>query len=726
MVLVGFALAFTPAAAPAFDARVVRPDGSPVAGAEISVLGRTGLARTDAEGRFSWTPDPAPPFEVLILLRGGRLLKPVLVERLPVGEPLRIEAPAGFEESLTVTSGAAPSIEGTPASAASLLSSRDLEVRQPANLSQLLENVAGVSPVSEGQAAVPAIRGLARGRTLILIDGARVSAERRVGPSATFLDPAALDSVEISRGPATVAYGSDAFGGVINARTRGAEPGSGFGGRFVGSLGQGVPERRASLELRQGFASGGLLAQGHWRQADDYVSPGGEVFNSGYRDFGVRARADKLLRNGTLSLAWQSDLGRDIERPRDNSRAVRFFYPTEDSHRLTASYEALRVAGWNRVGANGFLGSYAIVTDQDRSATASAVRSVERADVSARDFHVRGFAERLLGKARVELGLDVNGRFGLEALDIGLRYSPDGTLARTDTNVSVAGARRLDAGLYASLEASVARALTLAGGLRVDRVTTRNVAGFFGTRSTQNAAASGFVALSAGPLSGLTATLQLARGFRDPVLSDRYFRGPSGRGFSTGNPELDPETSLQADAGLRYSAGPLRASLYGYHYRFAHLIERYQAQADSFLFRNRGRARNRGVELELQSALGAGFSLSLAGHVVRGRALGAGASAGLDDSPPDTLILELSKAFGRGFVQARGGLYARHDRPGPSEQARDGYSRVDVSGGFRVAAGFELRALVRNLFDEEHLASPDPRATLAPGRSALISATLAF
>lgn len=340
---------------------------------------------------------------------------------------------------------------------------------------------------------------------------------------------------------------------------------------------------------------------------------------------------------------------------------------------------------------------------------------MERADVSARDFHVRGFALRPLGRVRFELGLDVNGRYGLEALDIGLLYSRDGALTRTNTNVSVGNARRLDAGLYASLAAGLARALALAGGVRVDRVTTHNVAGFFGDRSTENAAASGFVALTAGPFSGLTATLQLARGFRDPVLSDRYFRGPSGRGFITGNPRLDPETSLQVDGSLRYSLGRVHASLFGYEYRFEDLIERYQSETDFFFFRNRGRARIHGVELELQSDLAAGFRLSLAGHVVRGRALADG--TGLDDSPPDTLILELRSGFGRGFVQARGGLYARQDRPGPNEQERDGYSLVDASGGLRLGPGVELRALVRNLFDEEHLASPDARAPLAAGRS---------
>ena len=77
-----------------------------------------------------------------------------------------------------------------------------------------------MSQSSDAHTAVPSIRGLARGRTLILIDNARVTTERRAGPSATYLNPFFLEAVEISRGPGSVAYGSDAFGGIIHARTR--------------------------------------------------------------------------------------------------------------------------------------------------------------------------------------------------------------------------------------------------------------------------------------------------------------------------------------------------------------------------------------------------------------------------------------------------------------------------------------------------------------------------
>ena len=73
------------APSPAFatEGRVIsKATGKPVADAEVAILGRPGSARTDAEGRFRWTPDPRPPFEVLIVLPGGEYVKPILVEEL--------------------------------------------------------------------------------------------------------------------------------------------------------------------------------------------------------------------------------------------------------------------------------------------------------------------------------------------------------------------------------------------------------------------------------------------------------------------------------------------------------------------------------------------------------------------------------------------------------------------------------------------------------------------
>ncbi|MBA3269242.1 MAG: TonB-dependent receptor plug domain-containing protein, partial [Acidobacteria bacterium] len=431
-------LLVTAAPALAFQGRIVNAHGVAIAGAEITILGRAGESRTDRDGRFSWTPDPPTPFEVLVVAPGGVYMKPILVQRIPAGV-LQLTVMPLVNEVVTV-SGSAGSIEATPASATATLSATEIGTRAPANLAQALENLAGISQVSEGHAAVPAVRGLARGRTLILLDGARVSSERRAGPSATFLDPDVIESIEVARGPGSVAYGSDAFGGVISVRTRTVAPLAPFGVRISGTVGAGIPERRLSADLSKGFAQGGVLLAAHARHADDYDAPDGEVFNSGYADHGFLGRITYQMGRGLFSAGGQSDFGRDIERPRNDSRTIRVFYPIEDSHRLTVAYDLRDLAGFSRMVFTGFAGSYTQVTDQDRFATSSTGRRVERADVTAHDFQLRGGAERLMGPARVEIGVDLNGRYGLRAIDVAEVHPPTGGIERTE-NLSIDAAR---------------------------------------------------------------------------------------------------------------------------------------------------------------------------------------------------------------------------------------------------------------------------------------------
>jgi outer membrane receptor protein involved in Fe transport len=707
-----------------FEGRVVEESSDkPVAGATVSIVGVTGVARTDNDGRFNWAPAPSTPFQVIVVLPNGAVARPATVNALQEGTTvIRISSLA--DEAVTVL-GAAPSINTSPASATTVLSGTQVAQRNPENLMQALETVPGINQVSEGHASVPAVRGLARGRTLFLIDGGRVTAERRVGPSGSFLDPSVIEGVDIARGPGTVAYGSDAIGGVISVRTRQAAPGTPLTTRLTGTFGAGVPEARGSVEVSKGFASGGLLVQAHARNAEDYDGPDAEVFNSGWEDQGFMVNVQHTLGRGVLSAAWQSDFGREFERPRNNSRTVRFHYPFENSHRFTSSYKLPDVGGFRQIAFTGFLGTYEQRTDQDRFATATTGRSIERADMSANDFHVKGSAERLAGSTRLEFGVDVNGRFGLEALDIIQSYDLSGAIARDTTNVSIDDAHRVDTGVYGQAESALGSNARVSGGVRADRVTTENVGGFFGNRSTAHSAVSGFGAVTLGPFQGLSVTAQVARGFRDPVLSDRYFRGPSGRGFITGNPDLEPETSLQFDLATHYTVARTQLAAYFYQYRITRLVERYTTETDFFFFRNRGRARLRGVELEARSDLGRGYSIEVGTQLSRGRALDD--NANLDDVSPSTFSLVGRKELTtRGYTQARLAWHGKDNRPGPSEIAAPGATLVDVGGGWRLARPLELRGYARNLLNETYYASPDPRFVLAPGRSVSLTAVVQF
>jgi outer membrane receptor protein involved in Fe transport len=712
--------------APRFQGRVVNETtGKPVAGATISIPGDTGSAKTDSEGRFSWEPAPTPPFQLIIVLPGGQVARPVEIASYQDGVADIHVSPLA-NEAITVL-GAAPSIETAPASGTTVLTATQIAQRIPENLIQALETVPGVTQVSEGHAAAPAVRGMARGRTLFLVDGGRVTSERRTGPSVSFLDPSVIEGIDVARGPGSVAYGSDAIGGVISVRTRRAEPGSPLRARVHTTIGAGIPEARGSFEVSKGLARGGILMQAHIRNAEDYDSPRGEVFNSGWEDQGFLVHFTHAIGKGFLSTAWQSDFAREVERPRNNSGTVRFFYPFEDSHRFTASYELTDIAGLKSIAFTGFFGLYEQRTDQDRFATPTAGRGIERADISANDFHVKGSAERLIGsKARLEFGVDLNGRFNLEALDVTQAYDLGGELTLDDTNVSVEDARRTNVGIYFQAETMVGSRTRVSGGVRGDRVRTRNTGGFFGDRSTANAAAAGFGAVTFGPFKGLSLSAQVARGFRDSTLSDRYFRGPSGRGFITGNPDLEPETTLQLDLATRYTVSPrAQVAVYFYQYRITNLIERFEAEQDFFFFRNRGRARLRGFEVEATADLGRGYSLEFAGQVARGEALDDGAH--LDDVSPESIAITGRKQIGdRAYAMGRLAFHAEDERPGPSEVSAPGATLLEAGGGWRLTRNLELRGAARNLLNEEYYASPDPRFVLAPGRSVSLTAVVQF
>jgi outer membrane receptor protein involved in Fe transport len=661
----------------------------------------------------------------MVVLPTGQALPPVRVETIPPDGNLVIQLNPALVQRVTVTPGTAPHIEASPASALGAIAREDIEQRASLHLADLLENLPGAGELEEGHSVVPSLRGLARGRTLILLDGARVTAERRAGPSATYLDPFILEAVEISRGPGSVSYGSDALGGVIDARTRQPRPGSPLTFRFRGGLGAGAPQQTAGLEVGRGLERGGWLFLLRGREFDDYRSPAGDVADSGGEDAGLLARFSHEAGPGILAAGIQSDLGRDIGKPGDDARTTRTRYPREDSHRFTAAYDLVPRGGFREIGWSGFFGSYRLVTERDRLATSVEPRRLSLSDVAARDFGFRGFAARSLGPAGLRFGVDFNGRFDLEAAGSVLDFDAAGArLAETEER-SIEDARRIDTALYASLEIPAGKRLTGAGGIRLDSVATRNRGGFFGDRSTRHGTLAGYLALTAAGPPGWSATAQIARGFRDPSLSDRYFRGISGRGFVTGNPDLDPETSIQADVALRYAGPRLRCALYGYRYRIEDLVERIEPAPDEFTFRNRGVALLRGVEAEVQVETGAGLTVTLAGQLVWGETLDDGSP--LADIPALggslTLRQELRE---RGYLLGRLEAAARDGEPGPTEKEIPGHGTLDLGGGWRVGTGVEIRLLVRNVFDQEYPGSSDEAAALAPGRSGILTLNVEF
>ena len=92
-----------------------------------------------------------------------------------------------------------------------------LETKGPYNLSDALASIPGISQMSTGNAiSKPVIRGLYGNRILVLLSGLRFDNQQFQDEHGLGLSQIGIDRIEVIKGPASILYGTDAIGGVIN------------------------------------------------------------------------------------------------------------------------------------------------------------------------------------------------------------------------------------------------------------------------------------------------------------------------------------------------------------------------------------------------------------------------------------------------------------------------------------------------------------------------------
>ena len=136
------------------------------------------------------------------------------------------------------------------------------------SLGATLENQPGIASRSFGPApARPVVRGLDGDRVLILQDGQRLGdLSSQSGDHGVNVNLAAATRIEVVRGPATLLYGANAIGGLVNIITDEipTEPEEGVSGNVTFNLGSAAREAAGAADLHVGNGDGRAARQRRW------------------------------------------------------------------------------------------------------------------------------------------------------------------------------------------------------------------------------------------------------------------------------------------------------------------------------------------------------------------------------------------------------------------------------------------------------------------------------
>lgn len=720
-------------------------DEQALAGVTVTLIEFDRAVRTDADGRFRFTDLPAGPHQGRIDHPGfvpweGLLASGTDVQRI-VLDPL-----AHRLEEVVVTATGYDRLALDTSLPMNVINDEDLGERVAQSMVDVFAGEPGVDVSSTGTGSVrPVIRGLFDERVLILVDGLRLSEQRPGGNHILSLDPAQVASVEVVRGPASVLYGSDALGGVMNVITRKEERRTDSGWRL--GLQQDLAYESATSGWKSTshatFGSGRFngYAGGFYRDAGNIETADGEIPHS-------------FFRGGTLwggggweGERWRARIGysfmqADIGIPANDEVFLADYFDDETHHHLTGRLvrdggeglvrEFRLDAGWQRHERNRYRlrtppgpavqGNLEITIDVDLDTWLLQPQWVlVPADDHTITCGIQGFLEDATSERRI---IDTEPGSGFQ--------DP------FDEVPVIPPSDRFGLGAYVQDEWSVSPRWTLVPGIRFDHITTSSDGhpdhAVDDELERDDQALSGNLGVVHHARPGWNIYANVGRAFRAPTLLERFFFGPHDAAKDDlGNPDLDPETSLNFDLGVKVRQDSWRAQISVFH----NTVHDYIAKVDvdtALAWLNLEDVRLYGAETAIEMWPAREWTLFGSLAWVRGEVTDDGGD--LPSIPP---------------LRARGGVRWQRDlgverqiwseavllwtdgqtNTGPGERATPSWRRLDLRGGWSLGGHWALTAAVENLTDSaysDHLSRvwQDLGRTSQPGRNVKVSARLGF
>jgi iron complex outermembrane receptor protein len=709
--------------------RVADSAGMPLPDARVRLLelGRTVVTGVDGGYRFR------------AVAAGSYTLAVSRVGRVPETRRLVVVAPATKVDvvlretriqlaAVQVTASAGATRAQDSPQPTAVLEGAELRTSQGAALGETLEHVPGVRSLSMTSGiGKPVIRGMTHYRVVTLDNGQRSETQAWGHDHSPNVETAAAERVEVIKGPASVLHGSDALGGVINVVAP-PVPDALDGSRFVrGRLAsiynhniRGVDGTLSAEAAAGGFGARGAITA---RGSGDMRTPVGPLANTNNRALASEAAAGHRAPWGTVSARYAGRAERlEIY---DNPATSPGYtgYQRIATHRGTIE-ATLPVAAARLVLNGGY--------EQNlRREFASVNAATPDLGLFVRNW--TGFAH--LHHPRIG---PVTGTLGVSAMTSGFRNQGSKTLIPDSDTRNVAA--------FAFEQAELAGGrLQATAGARFDHRTldTDGDARIgIGAQHRRFDAVTGSAGLLWRVTTPLALVANVARGFRAPAAPDLLANGfhEGTRAFERGDPDLEVETSLNTELGVRVTATTLSAELTGYVNRVHDYIYLRPfgdgGRAFDSLQVVQGEARLVGAEGRAAWRPASWVTLQLSGDLVRGQNLSA--DVPLTFIPPPRVIyaVRLEREQWRGwmrtpYVTLSAESNARQTRLDPRDVGPPGYTVTSLSTGFtrltaRGAATIDLS--VRNALDVHYRSfmSRYKEYALGPGRAVVVRVSTAF
>ncbi|MEO6149283.1 MAG: TonB-dependent receptor [Mucilaginibacter sp.] len=269
--------------------KVVDNNGQPLPGATISIPDLKVATQTDLNGEFIFRSIPAKgKFIVQVQYIGFTTLTQLL--DLAAGADITFTLqPSVIETREVVITGTPISGNNKQNSTSATTVSRDELLRPAGNIIDALARlVPGVSQITTGPSiSKPVIRGLGYNRVVTLSNGIKQQGQQWGDEHGIEADQYGADRVEVLRGAASLMYGSDALGGVINLLDPLSPPNGEVRGEVLTnySINNGLTGTSLMLTGNQdGFVWRG---RGSYKNAYSFKTPAGYFPNSGFDETNI-------------------------------------------------------------------------------------------------------------------------------------------------------------------------------------------------------------------------------------------------------------------------------------------------------------------------------------------------------------------------------------------------------------------------------------------------------